>query len=129
MKSKGLIMLENLVKYLELKHAHHVADRKKFKKQLYKIKYGREKEKVSTTKIVLAFLIFNMLVIEGYSLYAMLALGTLDALPVLITAIVGECISILGYMVKSSIENKSGGIVFETAMKQLEDNKDEDIAG
>ena len=122
-------MLYNLIKYLRLKHAHWVSDRLKFKRILYKIKYGKEKEKFSTTKIVLAFLIFNMLVIEGYSLYAMLALGTLDALPVLITAIVGECISILGYMVKSSIENKSGGIVFEAAMKQLENNKDEDIAG
>jgi hypothetical protein len=60
----------------------------------------------------------------------MLALGNLDALPVLITAIVGECISILGYMVKSSVENRTGGIVFETTMKQLqENNDDEDIVG
>ena len=66
-----------------------------------------------------------MVVIEVYSLYAMLALGNLDALPVLITAIVGECISILGYMVKSSIENRTGGIVYETTMKQLDNDKDE----
>ena len=81
------------------------------------------------TKIVLAFLILNMVVIEVYSLYAMLALGNLDALPVLITAIVGECVSILGYMVKSSIENKKGGIIFETAMKELENKDEEEIAG
>ena len=122
-------MLRTLIKYLRLKHAHRKADDRKFKRALYKIKYGKDKEKVSTTKIVLAFLIFNMVVIEVYSLYAMLALGDLNALPVLITAIVGECISILGYMVKASIENKKGGIIYETAMKQLEDNKDEDIAG
>ena len=123
-------MLKNLYKYLRLKYAYHVADKRKFKRLLYKIKYGRDKEKVSTTKIVLAFLIFNMVVIEGYSLYAMLALGNLDALPVLITAIVGECISILGYMVKASVENRAGGIVFETTMKQLEENKDdEEIVG
>lgn len=122
-------MITNFIKLIRLKYAHHKADERKFRRQLYKIKYGKDKEKVSTTKIVLAFLILNMIVIEAYSLYAMLALGTLDALPVLITAIVGECISILGYMVKSSIENKAGGIVFETTMKQLEDNKEEEIVG
>ena len=124
-------MFKNLIKLLRLKHAHSKAEERKFKQQLYKIKYGKDKEKVSTTKIVLAFLILNMVAIEVYSLYAMLALGDLNALPVLITAIVGECISILGYMVKSSIENKSGGIIFETAMKQLniEDKNNEEIAG
>ena len=124
-------MLTNLIKIARLKYAKHVADSRRFRRILYKIKYGKEKEKVSTTKIVLAFLILNMVVIEVYSLYAMLALGDLNALPVLITAIVGECISILGYMVKSSIENKSGGIVYETAMKQLseEDKKDNGIVG
>lgn len=122
-------MLYNLIKYLRLKHAHRVSDKLKFKRILYKIKYGKEKEKFSTTKIVLAFLIFNMVVIEAYSLYAMLSLGNLDALPVLITAIVGECISILGYMVKSSVENRTGGIVYETTMKQLENNKEEEIVG
>ena len=121
-------MLRNLIKYLRLKHAHNFADKRRFKRALYKIKYGKEKEKFSTTKLVLAFLIFNMVVIEGYSLYAMLMLGDLDALPVLITAIVGECIAILGYMVKSSIENKQGGIVYEAAMKELE-NKDNDCVG
>lgn len=127
MRSSVFEVFDNFIKLIRLKHAHRKADERKFKKTLYKIKYGKEKEKTSTTKIVLAFLIFNMLVIEGYSLYAMLALGNLEALPVLITAIVGECISILGYMVKSSIENKSGGIVFETTMKQLE--KDDDAVG
>ena len=122
-------MLRTLIKYLRLKRAHRISEDRKFKRALYKIKYGKDKEKVSTTKIVLAFLIGNMVIIEVYSLYAMLALGNLEALPVLITAIVGECISILGYMVKASIENKEGGIVYETAMKQLEENKDEEIAG
>lgn len=123
-------MIKNFYKYIRLKYAYHVADKRKFKKLLYKIKYGKDKEKISTTKIVLAFLILNMVIIEGYSLYAMLALGNLDALPVLITAIVGECISILGYMVKSSVENRAGGIVFETTMKQLQENNDnEDIVG
>ena len=122
-------MLRNLIKYLRLKHAHRKADERKFRKALYKIKYGKDKEKVSMTKVVLAFLILNMVVIEIYSLYAMLALGNLDALPVLITAIVGECVSILGYMVKSSIENKKGGIIFETAMKELENKDEEEIVG
>ena len=122
-------MLHNFIKYIRLKWAHHKAEERNFRKTLYKIKYGKDKERFSTTKLVLAFLILNMVVIEVYSLYAMLALGDLNALPVLITAIVGECISILGYMVKASIENRAGGIVFETTMKQLEDNKDEDIVG
>jgi len=125
-------MLKNLIHLIRLKYAHWVSEERDFKNTLYKIKYGKDKEKVSTTKIVLAFLILNMVVIEVYSLYAMLALGDLNALPVLITAIVGECISILGYMVKSSIENKSGGIVFETTMKQLDTKQltdDEDVKG
>lgn len=123
-------MFGNIKKYLQLKYAHYISDKRKFKRILYKIKYGKDKEKVSTTKIVLAFLILNMVVIETYSLYAMLRLGTLDALPVLITAIVGECVAILGYMVKASIENKKGGIVYETTMKKLEEDlKDDDIVG
>lgn len=120
--------MRNFIKLLRLKYAHHKADERKFRRTLYKIKYGKEKERFSTTKLVLAFLILNMVVIEVYSLYAMLALGDLNALPVLITAIVGECVAILGYMVKSSIENKKGGIIFETTMKELENNNT-DIVG
>ena len=66
------------------------------------------------------FMIANCVAIEIYSLIAMFFFGDLSSLPALIAAVVGTCISFIGYEIKSGKENTTGGIVYESAMKQLE---------
>ena len=101
-----------------LDHAKEV----KQKQELYEIKHSNDKpkEKLSFSKMAFIFIVGNCTVIEIYALIAMFHFGDLSSLSALITAVVGECVALLAYMVKSQHENTSGGIVYETAMRKLE---------
>lgn len=114
--------------------AQHHAEIVKQKQELYEIKHKNDKPKkeLTTGKKVLRFMIGNCSLIEVYSLVAMTVFADLSALPLLITAVVAECISVCGYYVKSTKENTEHGIVYETAMKKLEyelENNTDDAVG
>jgi len=114
--------------------AERYAERIKQRQELYEIRHknDRPKKEVTTGKKVLAYMIANCTIIELYSLVAMTIFADLSALPLLITAVVAECISVCGYYVKSTKENSANGIVYETAMKKLEyelENNSEDAVG
>lgn len=103
----------------------------KQKQELYELKHSNDitKEKLSFSKMAFIFLVANCTVIELYSLIAMALLRDLSPLPALIAAVVGDCVALIAYNVKAQHENTSGGIVFETTMKKLEhelNNNDSD---
>lgn len=101
----------------------------KQKQEIYDAKHENDKKKSwSFTKKLMAFLICNCSVIEIYSLIAIWRFGDLSPLSCLITAIVGECVGVIAYSYKSSIENRSGGITYETAMFEMKNkfHKDND---
>lgn len=106
----------------ELEKAKLHAEKVKIRQELYDIRHAndRQKEKLSTGKKALKFMIINCSIIELYSLFAMYMLQDLSPLTTLIAAVVGECVSIISYNIKSSKENTSGGIIYESAMKKLE---------
>lgn len=110
------------------------AEMVKKKQELNEIKHSNDKpkEKLSFSKMAFIFMIGNCTVIEIYALVAMFFYADLSPLSTLIAAVVGECMSFLVYEVKSSKENTSGGIVYESAMKKLEyelESKTDDTVG
>lgn len=86
-----------------------------------KNKYKKEK-KFSTTKLIALYLFILLNVVLAFAMIMMYRLSDLTYLGVLITDIVAQVITFLIYVVKSTKENTQGGITYETAMRNLENN-------
>lgn len=113
----------------ELERALAHADKVKLRRELYEIRHANDKKKepLSFGKIGFIFVFVDCIVVELYSMFAMLWLRDLSALGGLIAAVVCQAIDMISYNHKSSKENTSGGIVFETAMKKLEAQEEDQI--
>ena len=92
-----------------------------------------DKKKTTTSKKLILFLFINCVVIEIFAM-VMIALNlvfTKDSgyspdfspLNALIGAIVGEVIGFGIYCVKSTLENREGGVTYLNAQYDLENNK------
>ena len=106
----------------ELQKAQLHADKVKLRQELKEIRHANdgEKKSLSFSKIAVIFIFCNCVVIELYSMFAMFWLSDLSALGALIAAVVGQCVSIVSYSIKSGKENTANGIVYETTMLELE---------
>ena len=106
----------------EINKAQLHADKVKLKQEIEQVKHSNDKSKkpLSFSKIAVIFMLTNCVVIEVYSMFAMFWLNDLSALGSLIAAVVGQCITLIAYSIKSSKENTANGIVYETTMKELE---------
>lgn len=95
-----------------------------------KAEFENKKRKISTSKLLIIFLFVNCTLIEiftGWATIKMLAIAlatglSIDFTPLvaLIGAIVGEVIGYAVYSLKSTKENTAGGIIYDTAMKDIE---------
>lgn len=100
-------------------------EKKEFKKQFL--------PKISTSKLLILFLFINCAIIElftGFVTLKSLDLTTLtmanpDFTPLvaLIGAVVSEVVGYAVYALKSAKENTAGGITYETAMRQIDEDK------
>ena len=101
--------------------AQQRAERIKQKYELHEIAHANDKDRKPWTfsKKLTAFVIANCLVIEIFALVAMWHFMDLSPLPALITAVVGDCIAVIGYLIKSTFENCQGGITYDLAMMHL----------
>ncbi len=89
-----------------------------------------QKKKLTTTKLLIVFLFINCTMIELFTMFTTLKSFKLaettgmavDFAPLLalLSTVVGEVISFAIYSLKSAKENSIGGIVYDTAMKELE---------
>lgn len=89
--------------------------------------------KISTSKLLIFFLFLNCTIIElftGFVTLKNLDLTTLtmanpDFTPLvtLIGAVVSEVVGYAVYALKSAKENTAGGITYETAMRQIDEDK------
>lgn len=77
-----------------------------------------EKKPLSFGKCGFIYMMINCTIIEIYAMVVMFILSDLSALPGLIVAVVGECITVCAYYAKSTLENRAGGIIFEKAMQE-----------
>lgn len=100
-------------------------EKKEFKKKFL--------PKISTSKLLILFLFINCTIIElftGFVTLKSLDLTTLtmanpDFTPLvaLIGAVVSEVVGYAVYALKSAKENTAGGITYETAMRQIDEDK------
>lgn len=104
-------------KRLAEQHARKVKETEQLKKIYHK--NDKPKKPWTFTKSLMAFIIANCTLIEIYALVIMWRTFDLSALPTLITTVVGECIITLGYMAKSTVENKVGGITYDSVMEEV----------
>lgn len=100
-------------------------EKREFKKQFL--------PKISTSKLLIIFLFINCTIIElftGFVTLKSLNLTTLtmanpDFTPLvaLIGAVVSEVVGYAVYALKSAKENTAGGITYEAAMRQIDEDK------
>ena len=100
-------------------------EKREFKKQFL--------PKISTSKLLILFLFINCTIIElftGFVTLKSLDLTTLTmanpdftTLVALIGAVVSEVVGYAVYALKSAKENTAGGITYETAMRQIDEDK------
>lgn len=112
----------------ELLKAELHATKQKQKQEIYNIKHKYDKKKLTFGKLALIFLLFNCSVIEIYSMIVMFIFKDLSPLTVLISSVVGECIGLISYNVKSQKENtgpNGEGITWSLALKEKEENQNE----
>ena len=111
--------------------------KRNLKEEQKKIRHPRKK--ISTTKLLIAFLFLNCTAIEIFTGWATVqsfvlakTLGfSVDFTPLvtLISAVVGEVIGYAIYSIKSTKENTKGGIVYESALREQEYTNNNDTVG
>lgn len=89
-------------------------------------------KKIPTSKLLILFLFINCTVIEiftGWAMVKMLSIALITGLSIdftplvaLIGAVVGEVFGYAIYSLKSAKENSVGGIVYDSALRELENN-------
>lgn len=93
----------------------------------------KKKKKISWSKLLLVFLFLNFTALEMFVGYVTLRTFTLaseismmpDFTPLisLIGAVIGETLSYGIYCAKAKAENTVGGLVYESTLKELENEK------
>lgn len=111
--------------------------KRNLKEEQKEIRHPRKK--ISTTKLLIAFLFLNCTAIEIFTGWATVqsfvlakTLGfSIDFTPLvtLISAVVGEIIGYAIYSIKSTKENTKGGIVYESALREQEYTNNNDTVG
>ena len=86
----------------------------------------KDKKKLSTTKLIVAFIFLNCTIVEIYSMIVMYQLRDISSLCALITAVIGETISFAVYSAKATRENTVGGMTYEMAMRDAGVSDDEE---
>lgn len=127
-KLNKLSRIERFIYSIQRKIAERSYVKREIKTELYKIKYGKEKpEKKPWTwfKWACFGVIVISVIVAFFSMYATLMLSDSQMIVALIGALATILGSLVTYGVKSTKENTSDGIVFETTMAQLQkDNED-----
>ena len=78
----------------------------------------KNKKKISTSKIVLAAMIFLVFIVAIWFMYESHRLADLSQAYALLGIVASLAPVIWGYYSKSKAENTEGGIVYESAMKE-----------
>lgn len=101
----------------------------KYEKQQIKNKHKQQKRKLTTTKFLMFFLFFSCAFVELFTIYITIKIINvgfqidLTPLTMLITAIVAEVIGFAIYALKSTKQNTKGGIIFETAINNMQNQR------
>ncbi len=107
-------------------HAQNVKQRQK----LSSIYHSNDidKKKISSSKLFLGFILGDFLLIQIFCMFFMFKypeysdIGSFIGIAI---AVLGQVGAVLGYFKKSTTENTVGGIIYETAIQQM--NTDESV--
>lgn len=109
----------------------------KAEKRSLKAKFREKREKIANSKLLVWFLFINCTIIELFTIWVItkeLGLAAdgilapdLSPLMALITTVVAEVIGFGIYAVKSAKENTAGGIIYETAMRELAFQEEQEL--
>ena len=127
-KLNKLSRIERFIYSIQRKIAERSYIKREIKTELYKIKYGKEKpEKKPWTwfKWACFGVIVISVIVAFFSMYATLMFSDSQMIVALIGALATILGSLVTYGVKSTKENTSDGIVFETTMAQLQKNNED----
>lgn len=113
--------------------------KQKIKQEKAVISGKEEKNKLAFGKLLMIFLFINFTLLELftccitiYSFSLAFAIGMIPDFTPLITllgSVISETLSFGIYCAKSKAENTKGGIVYETALREIKNNDDEEIMG
>lgn len=92
-----------------------------------KEKYNTKHKLPSTTKLIAAYLFIILNVVLIFAMVCMWHFSDLSYLGVLITDVAAQILTFVIYCAKSLKENSVGGIVYDMAM--LDRNNNEDVSG
>ena len=110
-----------------MRYAERKAEIRRLQKQIDEINVSSKKKrkKFSTSKLYMVLMLAIALEIVFFIEYITLHTGDTSCLYVLASIPVTTLVpSLMSYFKKSRIENSSGGIVYDMAMSQTQDNKE-----
>ncbi len=112
----------------ELEKAKLHAEKVRLRQELNEVRHANDGKNrpLSFSKVAVIFIFLNCFVIEIYSMVVMFIFHDLSSLGSLVMAVIGQCASLLGYFVKAKTENCIGGITYETTIRGLSNELDED---
>lgn len=90
-------------------------------------KYKKHIKLPSTTKLIAVYLFIILNIVLVYAMVCMWHFGDLSYLGVLVTDVAAQILTFVIYCAKSLKENSVGGIVYDMAM--LDRNNNEDVSG
>ena len=108
----------------------------KAERKSLKEKFIEKKDKIANSKLLIWFLFINCTIIELFTIWVIhkelrlaaegLIAPDLQPLMALISTVVAEVIGFGIYALKSTKENTAGGIIYETAMRHMDEEEEED---
>ena len=123
-----LSRIEKFLYFRRRKLAEKAYIKREIKKELYEIKYDKEKPEYkpwSWSKWLCFGITFISVIVIFFSMYATILLNDSQMMVALIGGLITLLGSVVAYTLKATRENIEGGIVFETTMAELQkDNKD-----
>lgn len=127
---KGKLMAFNNFEFSKLRAKRH-AEKVKQKQEIYEIKHSNDKgkKKIAYGKMLVGFVFLDCLAIQVFIMMLLWRYpdtSQIGSLVGLIGTLLGQGGSYAVYAKKSTAENTTGGIVFETALRNNENSMADD---
>ena len=106
--------------------AKNVSRQRKKKIKEEKDKYKSKIKLPSTSKLMATYLFVVLNIVLAFAMISMWHFADLSYLGVLITDVAAQVLTFFIYTRKAVIENSSGGITYDIAMKSIENNSSND---
>lgn len=106
--------------------AKNVSRQRKRKLKEEKDKYRSKIKLPSTSKLMATYLFVVLNIVLAFAMISMWHFADLSYLGVLITDVAAQVLTFFIYTRKAVIENSSGGITYDIAMKSIENNSSND---